>query len=237
MKTKTVLLAVMVPVIVLGVALLFLFQPKEWQALPDSPNSGGGVNVGDVVFVEQVSVSDAHDGVELSVQLSPFDSSKYSVEVEIQDFNRKVVEKKVERSNIFTLKTRLTNTGGYRVKVRLTDNREQLGEWSKTHTVDLGEGYSGGNKLTANSEYFKTRWATGERATIDDLREAIRVAWGAVEVANDDRCVILNDGSVPPKMMLPPVPTFKPSVYVMKYNILEWDYATNTGKVLYYWCL
>lgn len=159
-------------------------------------------------------------------------------EYELLDVNRKSVLKGSDNEKI-TVNEEVNLVSGansYTLRVRVTDGLT-YSDWVVeeaiivTSTVDVP---GVGTEAEPNPEYFNTNWANGVGGDAN-FEQAMTVAWNAVPFNRElDACLVLNEASLNPGEMIPPVPGGVPEDTVLKYY-----YATSGDGpyfVTFLWC-
>lgn len=163
----------------------------------------------------------------------------YQAQYEILDINKKTIvrgnvpdDRKViepvdlvNGGNSFTIRTRVEGNGTY---------SEYVSSAPAVLAVDNLTEEAGINvNAEPNSEYFDTAWSRGEGGA-ENLAAAVMSAWGATPVTMDFYCLPLNDASISPGELIPPLPSILPEDFDLKFDVIP---ALNDElQLYYYWC-
>lgn len=227
--------------LVIGIITVFMvINAKNNATTEGNPNptaSSSSKADSTVPNIKGVTVDVTAKDITFNVQIDDYDQKKWSLEYEIADQNRVVKKTGTAHGVSFEAIVPLNNSAYYRIKTRYTNANEKNNKWSEAYTVKL-EDVKGVKVMEPNPDYFKTGWATGSDVTQTSLKDAIKIAWGAVELEPQDfsSCLPINSGDISPKLMLPPVPAISPSGVEIGYTINSWNEKTSTANITYAWC-
>lgn len=235
--------------LVVGFILFTFLQSTSPSEAGGSGNANGGSSSGSELTVDDVPLFEGFTAnvnpnspstvdVEFTI-LQP--EGELVVEYELLDVNRKSVIKSSTNDTITIAETvNLANgVNSFTLRLRVTDGLT-YSPWrtSEPLTVEATVNIPGvGVETEPNPAYFDTGWANGEASPVA-FEEAMRVAWDATLFnAGVDACLVLNEATLSPGEMIPPVPSGLPENVVLKYF---YESSTGDGNPPYYmsflWC-
>lgn len=223
------------------VAVLLLAAPSvnKTPAGGQDPSADKNVSISQVPEIMSFEVTRDTDSSTTATAVAVLADGDYQAQYEILDVNKKTITRgnvPVERTitevvelvnggNSFTFRVRVEGDGAYSEYVSSKPSIITVQGLPETEGINVN--------AEPNSEYFNTAWSKGEGGT-ENLSLAVQVAWGAEAVTIEDYCLPLNDATISPSELFPPLPSTTPEDLKLKFDIFP---ALNGQiQLYYYWC-
>jgi hypothetical protein len=228
-------------IVIAVIGALLLTAPKETPVDTTTSSSETQLSKENVPKITKGSLTRIADSDKALLNFT-IDKTKssYIVEYRIQDsFNEVLDEGVITDTNKVESEILLTNgDNNTTVRLRVSDEKT-YSPWVTVKELTLPiEGLvekDGENtEAEVNEAYFDTAWVQ-EIGGVENLKLALLAAWDATEVTTDDECMVLNEGTVTPGEIFPPMPSVVPDIYTLKYQITT--SGNDDYNILYLWCV